>query len=141
MSIAAINPNNDAPLATSIAPWLSVDNCKKAVEFYIAAFNATESYRLDAPDGTPLVARLSIDGAEFWLSEESPENTNLNTPEKHIPIRMILTVSDPDAFFARAVKAGATQIFSVGEEHGWRMGRLTDPFGNHWEIGRPLTNH
>lgn len=51
---------------------------------------------------------------------------------------MILTVSNPDALFARALKAGASEVFPIGEEHGWRLGRLADPFGHHWEIGRPL---
>jgi PhnB protein len=52
---------------------------------------------------------------------------------------MILTVADPDAVFMRAITAGASEIFPVGEGHGWRLGRLVDPFGLHWEIGRPLT--
>jgi PhnB protein len=52
---------------------------------------------------------------------------------------MILTVSDPDALFLKAVKAGASEVFPVGEDHGWRLGRLADPFGLNWEIGRPLT--
>jgi len=51
---------------------------------------------------------------------------------------MILTVADPDAVFAQSLKARASQIFPVGEEHGWRLGRVVDPFGHHWEIGRPL---
>jgi PhnB protein len=51
---------------------------------------------------------------------------------------MILTTAAPDALFDQALKAGATQIFPVGEEHGWRLGRLVDPFGLHWEIGHPL---
>ena len=51
---------------------------------------------------------------------------------------MILTVPDPDAAFDRAVAAGAQEVFPVGEGHGWRLGRLVDPFGHHWEIGRPL---
>ena len=70
----AIKKNDKtAPLSTSIAPWLSVRNSIKAVEFYKAAFGAVESYRLDIPDGT-VVAQLTIDGASFWLSEESPGN-------------------------------------------------------------------
>jgi PhnB protein len=52
-------------------------------------------------------------------------------------VRMILT-TDPDAVFARAIKAGATEIFPMGEEYGWRLGRVVDLFGHHWEIGRPL---
>jgi PhnB protein len=51
---------------------------------------------------------------------------------------MILTVADPDAVFVRALTAGASKVFPVGEERGWRLGRVVDPFGHHWEIGRPL---
>jgi PhnB protein len=115
----------------SIAPWLSVMDGAKAVEFYKAAFGAVEVYRLDVPGGG-VVARLSVDGAEFWLSGDSPVFPGDG------PIRMILTVPDPDAVFARALSAGASEVFPVGEEHGWRLGRMVDPFGHHWEIGRPL---
>jgi len=51
---------------------------------------------------------------------------------------MILTVTDPDAIFAKAVQAGAKEIFPVTEEYGWRLGRLEDPFGLHWEIGKQI---
>jgi PhnB protein len=51
---------------------------------------------------------------------------------------MILTVDDPDAVFEQAIAAGATEVFAVFEDHGWRIGRVADPFGHHWEIGKPL---
>lgn len=125
-------------IVTSIAPWLSVHNSVNAVEFYKTAFGAVESYHLDIPDGT-VVARLAIDGAEFWLSEESSGHSETNPVSSDFrPIRMILTVPDPDALFSRALDAGATQVYPVGEGHGWRIGRLVDPFGHHWEIGYPL---
>jgi PhnB protein len=53
---------------------------------------------------------------------------------------MILTAPNPDGVFARALKAGATEIFPVGEEHGWRLGRLADPFGVQWEIGHQIAS-
>jgi PhnB protein len=126
-----------ARIATTIAPWLSVRNSARALDFYKSAFGATEVFRLDAGEG--VVARLSIDGAEFWLSDESPEHKNFS-PESlgGGTVRIILTVADPDAVFVRAVAAGAAQVFPVAEEHGWRLGRVVDPFGHHWEIGRPL---
>jgi PhnB protein len=110
----------------------------KAVDFYKHAFGAIEVYRLEAPDGG-LVAKLAVDGAEFWLSGESPEHGSFS-PESlgGGSVRMILTVSDPETLFARALKAGALQVFPVLEEHGWKLGRLVDPFGHHWEIGRPI---
>ena len=54
-------------------------------------------------------------------------------------IRMILTVADPDATFDQAVRAGASVVHPVSEEHGWRVGRIADPFGHHWEIGRQVS--
>jgi PhnB protein len=51
---------------------------------------------------------------------------------------MVLTVSDPDAVFAQAIGAGAAVVQPVSEGHGWRVGRMADPFGHHWEIGRPV---
>jgi PhnB protein len=125
-------------LQTSIAPWLSVRNGARAVEFYKSAFGAIETFHLEDPSGS-VVAKLSVDGAEFWLSDESPEHGNFS-PESlgGGSVRIILTVSDPDAIFLQARATGAKEVFPVGEEHGWRLGRVVDPFGHHWEIGRPL---
>ena len=130
------NVSNSAAIKTSIAPWLSVKKSIDAVEFYKLAFGAVVLYRLDAQEGE-VVAKLAVDGAEFWLSEESTDNLSPDSLGG-ISVRMILTVSDPDQLFARAVGAGAEIVFAIGEEHGWRLGRLKDPFGHHWEIGRPL---
>lgn len=117
---------------------LSVRNGARAVQFYQAAFGAIEVFRVEDPGGA-VVARLSVDGAEFWLSDESPEHGNYS-PESlgGGTVRMILTVPDPDAMFARAVAAGARVVTTVEEAYGWRLGRVVDPFGHHWEIGHPL---
>src|ERR1700690_1025901 len=123
----------------SIAPMLSVRNGARAMQFYKAAFGAGELFRLDAPDGA-VVARLSVDGAEFWVADESPEHKNFS-PESlgGATARMVMVVENPDAAFDRAVAAGATVVHPVADQkYGWRVGRLVDPFGHHWEIGRPL---
>ena len=125
-----------AAVKTSIAPWLSVRDSARAVEFYKSAFEATELFRLV---GDGVVARLSVEGAEFWLSDESPENSNFSPQTLGgSSVRIILTVADPDAVFARALAAGASQVYAVVEEHGWRVGRVVDPFGHHWEIARQI---
>jgi len=125
-------------VACSVAPMLSVRGGARAVEFYKSAFGASEVFRIEAPSGE-VVARLSVDGAEFWLADESPEHGNFS-PESlgGGSVRMILTVADPDAMFARALAAGAREVVAVKEDYGWRLGRVVDPFGHHWEIGRPL---
>jgi len=132
----------DNPIAPSLAPWLTVDDGAKAVDFYKRAFGATETYRLDDPGGG-LVVRLAIVNAEFWISSEGVDHPMPGSHAQAHPlggntIRFILTVADPDALFEQALAAGATQIFPVNESHGWRLGRLADPLGLHWEIGRPL---
>ncbi len=124
---------------TSLAPWLSVRGSAAAVEFYKLVFEAVEVFHLEGADGG-VVSRLSIEGAEFWLSEESPENGNFSPQTLGgATARLILTVANPDAVFAQALKAGASQVSAVTEEHGWRSGRVVDPYGHHWEIGRPIT--
>ena len=125
-------------MKTSIAPMLSVRNGARAVEFYQAAFGAEELFRVDDPSGA-VVARLSVAGAEFWLADESPEHLNFS-PESlgGGTVRMVMIVDDPDGAFARAVEAGAKVVWPVGNQYGWRLGRIVDPFGHHWEIGKPL---
>jgi PhnB protein len=125
------------PIPTSLAPFLSVRNSAKAVEFYKSAFGAIELLRVQDPNGSVL-ANLSVDGAGFWVSDESPEHQNFS-PEtlKGGTVRMILTIHDPDAAFDRAVAAGATVVCPIRTEHAWRIGRVLDPFGHHWEIGKP----
>jgi PhnB protein len=118
----------------SIAPWLSVRRGAEAVEYYKAAFGAIELHR-HANDAGEIVAQLSIAGAEFWIADDpdcSPETLGAGS------VRMILTVEDPDSVFARAIAAGATVVAAMYEGHGWRIGRLADPFGHHWEVAKPL---
>jgi len=132
-------PQSMQPIVCSIAPWLSVRNGARAVEFYKSAFGAIEVYRVEDPTGS-VVSRLSVDGAEFWLSDESPAYGNFS-PESlgGGSVKMLLTVPDPDGMFAKAVGAGAKEVHAVSEEHGWRVGRVVDPFGHHWEIGKLLS--
>ena len=122
----------------SIAPMLSVRQGARALEFYKKAFGAEEAFKIESPDGA-VVARLSVNGAEFWVADESPEHQNFS-PETlgGGTVRMVLTVPDPDAMFARAVSAGAREVVPVKNDYGWRLGRIVDPFGHHWEIGHPL---
>lgn len=120
---------------TAVTATLSVRDWAKAMAFYKAGFGAVETYAV--PGGG--VARLSVAGAEFWVAEESPAHLNFS-PESlgGCSVRMLLIVEDPAAFCARAVAAGATQVVPVAEAHGWRLGRILDPAGHHWEIGREL---
>src|SRR5690242_18522825 len=125
-------PTASSSIACTIAPMLSVRRGTQAVDFYKAAFGAVEVFRIESPDGA-VVARLSVEDAEFWVADESPDHHNFS-PESlgGGSVRMVLTIADPDAMAARAVKAGATEVVPVQDAYGWRLGRVVDPFGHHW---------
>lgn len=125
---------------TGIAPMLSVRDGVRAIEFYKAAFGARELFRVSDESGA-VVAQLAVEEAEFWVADESPEHSNFS-PESlgGGSVRMVMTVSDPDAAFERAVTAGGIAVWPVSDQCGWRIGRIVDPFGHHWEIGRPSTD-
>jgi PhnB protein len=120
---------------TVVTATLSVRGWSAAMDFYKAAFGAVELHRVEGGG----VGRLAVNGAEFWVAEESPEHLNFS-PETlgGCSVRMLLLVEDPHAIQAQAVKAGATEVLPVNEAYGWRLGRVRDPFGHHWEIGRPV---
>jgi PhnB protein len=125
---------------TAILPQLAVRRGRDAVEFYKAALGAVEVYRVGGDEGNPsVVSQLTVGEASFWVSDEAPEHGTFS-PETvgGGTVRLLLIVDDPDAAVRRAIAAGATEVAPVGEEHGWRMGRIADPFGHHWEVGRPL---
>jgi PhnB protein len=118
---------------------LSVRNGARAVAFYMAAFGAREIFRVESPDGA-VVAQLAVGATDFWVADESPENLNFS-PETlgGGTVRMVLVVDNPDAMFAQVIAVGATVVWPVDDQaYGWRVGRLVDPFGHHWEIGKPL---
>lgn len=108
-----------------IAPWLAVSDAERAAAWYRDALGAEVREELADEAGTA-VARLGVGEGEWWVArEERPDRA-----------RTVLLVDDPEARFARALAAGATEVSPVHEAHGWRIGRLVDPFGHHWELGR-----
>ena len=126
---------------TTVLAQLSVRRGRAAVEFDKEAFGAIEVYRVGGDDrNEAVVSQLQVgDGSSFWVADESPAHFNFS-PETvgGGTVRMLLIVDDPDAAIKRAVAAGATVVRPASNEHGWRLGRIEDPFGHHWEIGKPL---
>jgi PhnB protein len=125
--------------ASSLTPMLTVKNAPAAIDFYREAFDAVEQARFTAPSGH-VVAEMAIDGLRFFLVDENPEAFNLSPRSLDgTTVRINLIVDDPDAAAARAIDAGAAEIFPVGDQpYGFRQGRVADPDGHHWLIGKPL---
>ena len=125
--------------ASSLTPMLTVKHAVAAIEFYRAALGAVEQARFTAPTGH-VVAELAIDGLRFFVVDENPQAFNLSPGSLDgTTVRLSLIVDDPDATAAQAVRAGAREIFPVADQpYGLRQGRIADPDGHHWLIGKPL---
>jgi PhnB protein len=121
----------------SIQPELWVENPREAVAFYRAAFAATVLHRVG--EGDDIVAQLRVGDGAFWVAGTSTAMKRLSPRAiGGATSRTLLVVEDPDGVVRQAVAAGATASSPVADEHGWRLGRIIDPFGHEWEIGRPL---
>jgi len=122
---------------TSIQPELWVGKAREAVAFYEGAFGATTLHLVG--EGEDIVAQLSLGDAAFWVAAASSGRGRFE-PQTigGATSRTLIVVDDPEAFVRRAVAAGAVETSPVTTEHGWLLGRLTDPFGHEWEIGKPV---
>lgn len=123
-----------------VSAELWVRRGREAIAFYAAAFGARVVYQVGGTDDAPeVVAELALGDTTFWVSDEAPDHGN-HSPESlgGCTVRLLLRVDDPVAVQARAVALGAAEINPVTAEHGWLLGRISDPFGHAWEIGKPL---
>ncbi len=120
--------------------YLRIKNAPKAIEFYKAAFGATEKYRLCEPSGRVGHAELDFDGKTLMLSEEFPEY-GITGPATvgGTTVTIHLHVENADAMVAQAVKAGATIVREPKDQfYGERSGTVRDPFGHEWNLGHSI---
>jgi PhnB protein len=126
----------------TVSPQLAVRRGREAVEFYKAAFGAVEVYRVGGTaEHESVVSQLTVGDSSFWVADESPLHENFS-PETlgGATVKLLLVVDDPQVVIDRAVELGAKQVYAAQAEHGWLLGRIEDPFGHHWEIGKPLVD-
>lgn len=127
-------PNIEYPV---LSPYLSVHDAALAIDFYKAAFGATERYILtDKKSGKVVHAELLIQGSLIMLAEENPQWGN-KAPATlgGTPVTFCLMVENTDAAFDRAVEAGAGVLMPVADQfYGFRSGSVSDPFGHQWML-------
>lgn len=120
-----------------LTPYLSLDGARAASDFYQHAFGAEEVARQPgAEDGRLIHCHLYVNGSSLMLSDAFPEHGHPHVPPAGF--NLTLQVDDIDAWFMRAVAAGAEVVMPV-EDMFWgdRYCQLKDPFGVLWAINQP----
>lgn len=120
----------------TMTPHIVCAGAAAAIEFYKKAFNAVEEFRLPAPDGRLMHARIRICGSALMMAEEAPEWNALGPKTlKGSPVTIHLYVEDVDAFVKHAATAGATVKMPPADMFwGDRYAVLEDPFGHRWSV-------
>jgi PhnB protein len=134
---------NHAPTG-GLTPHIQIGDKRaaEAIDFYKVAFGATEIRRMPAEDGVRLMhAHLHVNGSSLMLHDEFPEYVDPAAADVAggSGLTLHLQVNDADAWFDRAVAAGATASMPVQDMFwGDRYGQVTDPFGYRWSIAHTL---
>ncbi len=124
------------PGSHSLGVYITLKDCKKAIEWYKKAFNATERGILSMPDGKVGHAEIEIEGSLLMMADENLEWGN-KSPETigGNPMGFALYVKDVDAAFKKAIDAGGTEVMPLKDEfYGDRIGQVMDPFGYKWSL-------
>ena len=119
-----------------VTPYLTIDGAAKAIDFYRDIFGATEQVRMAGPDGKVGHAELAIGDSVVMLADPFPD-MNQSSPKQlgGSPVFLMVYVDDVDDVFARAIKAGATELAPLADQfYGDRSGQFEDPFGHKWNV-------
>jgi PhnB protein len=124
----------------SVTAQLSVRDGRAAVAYYAEAFDAHVIYQVGGSTAEPeTVAELKLGSTTFWVSDESPEVGNFSPATLGgSTVKLLLTTDNPVQVHQKAVRLGGQDAGPVVQSHGWLIGRVVDPFGHTWEIGKPL---
>jgi uncharacterized glyoxalase superfamily protein PhnB len=87
-------------------------------------------------DGKIMHAELKIGDSILFLCDEFPDMGNkAPTTLGDTPVTIHIYVDNVDAFFDRAIKAGAQATMPLSNMFwGDRYGKIIDPFGHRWGL-------
>ena len=132
--MATVNPIPEG--FHSVTPHLVIKGAAEAIDFYKKAFGAEEVCRMPGPGGVVMHAEIRIGDSTVMLADEFPDFGSVGP--KTIggsPVTVHLYVKDADAFYDKAVAAGAKATMPLADQFwGDRYGKLEDPFGHQWGI-------
>ncbi len=131
--VPAIPPNE-----SRVSPYLSVSNAVEMIGFYKKVFGATETFRLDMPDGRIGHAQITIGTSTIMLADEFPEMGFLSPKsigDARSPVSIHVYVEDVDGVYKTALAAGATSLREPANQfYGDRNAQVKDPSGHVWDI-------
>ena len=117
----------------TITAQLAIEGAAKALEFYKKAFGAEVLDHAMDPSGHKIWhAAVKIGDSMIFVNDVFPE---MDPSAKQSHSNLWLYVDDTDAWFKRAVEAGAKPSMPpVDMFWGDRMAHVVDPFGQKWAI-------
>lgn len=125
----------------TLTPHLVIRGAAEAIEFYKRAFGAVELGRAQMP-GSPMImhAALRIGDSVIMLNDEFPDMGAVSPAALNgSPVTVHIYTEDADGTYNRAVAAGAKAAMPMQDMFwGDRYGKLIDPFGHHWTIGKHI---
>jgi len=126
---------------STVTPHLVISGAGNAIAFYKKAFGAVEQFRLPSPDGKLMHAQIKIGNAvvmlcdDFGQMEGCPDGVRSPEVVKGTTVALHLYVDDVDAWFKRAVEAGAKVTMPPMDMFwGDRYAKVMDPYGHDWSI-------
>jgi PhnB protein len=125
-----------------LTPHLAIGGGRaaQAIEFYKQALGAEELMRHAADDGRLMHAHLKVNGQSLMLHDHFAEHHGGADLAEPSGVMLHLQVNDADAWWNRAIEAGAKVIMPLEDQFwGDRYGQIEDPFGHRWSIGAPST--
>ncbi len=127
--------NSDYP---PLSAYLALTDAVKVIDFYKAAFDAEERYRLiDKSSGKVGHCELLIAGQLVMVSDEFPGFSTSPQTLGGVTSSLCLMVADVDAAYQRALAAGATSVREPKDEfYGFRSATIADPAGQQWMLQR-----
>ena len=129
----------------SVTVSLTFKDSKKALEFYKNAFGAKVLSTFPSLDGKGTMhATMQIGDSILMMGDEMGPHKSAESLGIETPTSLWIYTENADAFFKKAIQAGAKETMPVGDMFwGDRMGSLKDPFGYIWSVAthtRDLTD-
>ena len=117
-----------------VVAYLNVDGAIRAADFYQRALGAEIAASHPTDDkGRTMHVHLYINNSSVMLCDFYPEHGH--PPQKPQAFTMTLMVNDIDAWWLRAVDAGAEVVMPIADMFwGARYGQFRDPFGVTWAL-------